>query len=89
MEVVLVIILVIELKRIFRTDKHFDLGTNFYYNGVGTEKDLEISKFYLELASNHGLLRAIKKFQEYKSIYNNGIAFMKRLNSKGRYNYEN
>lgn len=57
----------------------YDLGANFYYNGVGTERDLEKSKFYLELASNYGLPRAIKKLQEYKTIYDNEININKKV----------
>lgn len=47
----------------------YDLGANFYYNGVGTERDLKKSKLYLEIASHFGLKRATKKLQEYKSTY--------------------
>ena len=57
----------------------YDLGANFYYNGVGTERDLEKSKFYLELASNYGLPIAIKKLQEYKTIYDNEININKKV----------
>ena len=57
----------------------YDLGANFYYNGVGTERDLEKSKFYLELASDYGLPRAIKKLQKYKSTYDSGINTHKKL----------
>lgn len=57
----------------------YDLGANFYYNWVGTERDLEKSKFYLELASNYGLPRAIKKLQEYKLTYDNEINFNKKV----------
>lgn len=57
----------------------YDLGANFYYNGVGTERDLEKSKFYLELASKYGLPRAIKKLQEYKTIYDNEININKKV----------
>ena len=28
----------------------YDLGANFYYNGVGTSKNLKLSKYYLEIA---------------------------------------
>lgn len=56
----------------------YDLGANFYYNGVGTERDLEKSKFYLELASNYGLPRAIKKLEEYKSTYTKEISIHKK-----------
>ena len=57
----------------------YDLGANFYYNGVGTERDLEKSKFYLELASKYGLPRAIKKLQEYRTMYNNEINIHKKV----------
>lgn len=57
----------------------YDLGANFYYNGIATERDLEKSKFYLELASKYGLPRAIKKLQEYKTMYNNEINIHKKV----------
>ncbi len=57
----------------------YDLGANFYYNGIGTERDLEKSKFYLELALKYGLPRAIKKLQEYKTMYNNEINIHKKV----------
>ena len=43
----------------------YDLGANFYYNGVGTLKDIEKAKHYLSMASEAGLPRAIKKYNEY------------------------
>ncbi len=43
----------------------YDLGANFYYNGVGTEQDIEKAKYYLKLACEEGLPRAIKKYNEY------------------------
>ena len=43
----------------------YDLGTNFYYNGVGTEQDIEKAKRYLSIACEAGLPRAIKKYNEY------------------------
>ena len=43
----------------------YDLGANFYYNGVGTERDIEKAKYYLSLASEAGLPRAIKKYNDY------------------------
>ena len=49
----------------------YDLGANFYYNGVGVSQDIEESKYYLSLASNAGLPRAIKKYNEYG--FNNKI----------------
>lgn len=43
----------------------YDLGANFYYNGVGTEQDIEKAKYYLKLVCEAGLPRAIKKYNEY------------------------
>ena len=43
----------------------YDLGANFYYNGIGTEKDLEKARYYLNIAKETGLPRAIKKYNEY------------------------
>ena len=43
----------------------YDLGANFYYNGVGTEKDVDKAKYYLGIAKDAGLPRAIKKYSEY------------------------
>ena len=45
----------------------YDLGANFYYNGVGTEKNLRLSEYYLKMAVDAGLPRAKAKFEEYKS----------------------
>ena len=36
----------------------YDLGANFYYNGVGTEKNLRLSEYYLKMAVDAGLQRA-------------------------------
>lgn len=47
----------------------YDLGANFYYNGVGTEKNLELSEYYLELAASYNLPRAKKKLIEYNKDY--------------------
>lgn len=44
----------------------YDLGANFYYNGIGTEKDWNKAKYYLELAADSNLPRAKKKLLEYK-----------------------
>lgn len=43
----------------------YDLGANFYYNGIGTQKNLQKAKFFLDLASNYGLKRAKDKIHEY------------------------
>ena len=43
----------------------YDLGANFYYNGVGTNQDKETSKYYLKIARDAGLPRAIRKYNEY------------------------
>ena len=44
----------------------YDLGANFYYNGNGTEKDFKLSEYYLRLAKEAGLKRAIDKYEEYE-----------------------
>ena len=51
----------------------YDLGANFYYNGVGTEKNLKLSEYYLKMAVNAGLTRAKVKFEEYKDTYESEI----------------
>ena len=43
----------------------YDLGANFYYYGIGTNKDLEKALYYLNIASSSGLPRATKKYHEY------------------------
>lgn len=47
----------------------YDLGANFYYNGVGTEKNLKLAKYYLEIAMKVGLPRAKTKYEQYKSEF--------------------
>ena len=47
----------------------YDLGANFYYNGVGTSKNLNLSKYYLEIAMKAGLPRARAKYEQYKNEY--------------------
>ena len=49
----------------------YDLGANFFYYGVGTEKNLELSQYYLQMAANTGLPRALKKLKEYQYEYEN------------------
>ena len=51
----------------------YDLGANFYYNGVGTEKNLRLSEYYLKMAVNAGLPRAKVKFEQYKDTYESEI----------------
>ena len=51
----------------------YDLGANFYYNGVGTEKNLKLSEYYLKMAVNAGLPRAKAKFKQYKDTYESEI----------------
>ena len=42
----------------------YDLGANFYLNGVGTPKDMKKASYYLKIANDFGLPRAIKKYKE-------------------------
>ena len=42
----------------------YDLGANFYREGRGTEQNLELADYYLELAASVGLPRAIKKLED-------------------------
>ena len=51
----------------------YDLGANFYYNGVGTEKNLRLSEYYLKMAVDAGLQRAKVKFEQYKDTYESEI----------------
>lgn len=51
----------------------YDLGANFYYNGVGTKKNLKLSEYYLKMAVNAGLPRAKAKFEQYKDTYDREI----------------
>ena len=44
----------------------YDLGANFYYNGKGTDKNLQLSEKYLKIAKDAGLKRAIEKYDEYE-----------------------
>ncbi len=38
----------------------YDLGANFYYNGIGTDIDYELADYYLNIAKENGLKRAIE-----------------------------
>ena len=51
----------------------YDLGANFYYNGIGTEKNLKFSEYYLKMAVDAGLPRAKVKYEQYRSEYENEI----------------
>ena len=44
----------------------YDLGANFYYNGNGTERNHKLAEYYLRLAKEAGLKRAIDKYAEYE-----------------------
>ena len=44
----------------------YDLGANFYYNGVGTDRNLKLSEYYLKMAKDAGLKRAIEKYRQYE-----------------------
>lgn len=51
----------------------YDLGANFYYNGIGTEKNLRLSEYYLKMAVDAKLPRAKVKFKQYKDTYKDEI----------------
>ncbi len=40
----------------------YDLGANFYFNGNGTEVDYELADYYLNIAKENGLKRAINLY---------------------------
>ena len=44
----------------------YDLGANFYYNGNGTERNYKLAEYYLGIAKEAGLKRAIDKYAEYE-----------------------
>ncbi|MDO5564883.1 MAG: hypothetical protein Q4F88_06620 [Eubacteriales bacterium] len=47
----------------------YDLGANFYYNGNGTERNHKLSEYYLRIAKETGIKRAIEKYKEYEYGY--------------------
>lgn len=44
----------------------YDLGNNFYFNGIGTKVNIEEADKWLKIAVENGLLRAIKVYEERK-----------------------
>ena len=46
----------------------YDLGANFYYNGRGTEINYELADYYLNLAKENGLKRAIDLYETRNKI---------------------
>jgi len=46
----------------------YDLGANFYYKGNGTEKNEDLANYYLEIAKENGLPRAIKLSEKRKKL---------------------
>lgn len=45
----------------------YDLGANFYYNGKGTEVNYELANYYLNIAKENGLKRAIELYSSRKN----------------------
>ncbi len=41
----------------------YDLGANFYYNGKGTDVNYELADYYLKIAKENGLKRAIELYE--------------------------
>ena len=50
----------------------YALGANFYREGRGTEQNIELADYYLELAASVGLPRAIKKLEDVKNSNEKG-----------------
>lgn len=50
----------------------YDLGANFYREGRGTEQNIELADYYLELAASVGLPRAIKKLEDVQNSNEKG-----------------
>ncbi len=46
----------------------YDLGANFYFHGNGTEANLELSNYYLNIAQENGLKRAINLYHSRSKI---------------------
>ena len=42
------------------------MGANFYYNGNGTEMNKKLAEYYLKMAKDAGLKRAIEKYKQYE-----------------------
>lgn len=40
----------------------YDLGANFYFNGIGTDVNYELADYYLNIAKENGLKRAISLY---------------------------
>ena len=38
----------------------YDLGANFYYNGNGTEKNDKLAEYYLRIAKEAGIVKAVE-----------------------------
>lgn len=51
----------------------YDLGANFYREGRGTEQNIELADYYLELAASVGLPRAIKKLENMQNFKKKGV----------------
>lgn len=46
----------------------YDLGANFYFNGNGTDVNYELADYYLNIAKENGLKRAIKLYDSRSKI---------------------
>lgn len=46
----------------------YDLGANFYFNGNGTDVNYELADYYLSIAKENGLKRAIKLYDSRSKI---------------------
>lgn len=50
----------------------YDLGANFYREGRGVEKNIELADYYLDLAASTGLERAITKIETLQNASKKG-----------------
>ena len=60
-------------KAMYWYGKGKELGDPRSAYGVGTEKNLKLSEYYLKIAVDAGLPRAKTKYEQYKSEYENEL----------------
>ena len=58
----------------------YDLGANFYFNGNGTDINYDLADYYLNLAKENGLKRAIDLYDARSKTKKNGGKIMSKIN---------